>query len=88
MTTALPTQQRSDGEVTTDLYAWIAQDSHGVEGIIMAPDLTGTAIPLVCGTREGADSLCLHAYRVANSRGTTASLVRFERAEVVREIQP
>lgn len=70
---------------TQDLYAWIATDANGVEGITTVGTDKGM-LPLVVSDLETARSMRDVAQMVGQVRRTSTRLVRFARSEVLEEI--
>lgn len=68
---------------TTRLYAWIAEDLDGVEGIITIPSKSGGLLPLVCTDERLARSMADGAYAAAHVRSTIPKLIAFDRAEML-----
>lgn len=73
----------NDGQKqTTRLYAWIAEDLIGIEGIIAFPTTNGI-FPLVATDEKLARAFADQAYLAAHARKTTPKLVAFDRAELL-----
>lgn len=72
---------------TMHLYAWIAPDLQGVEGIITIPTNDGI-LPLVVADERRARRFQPAAAYAAKERGATARLIRFDRAVVIAEAAP
>jgi hypothetical protein len=72
---------------TANLYAWIATDPAGIEGII-AVDTPSGILPLVVTDRGTAERFAEAARRAAVARRATARLVRFDRGETLSEVRP
>lgn len=73
----------NDGQVETNrLYAWIAKDLQGIEGIIAAPTDYGF-LPLIVSDRQTALSFAPAAKEAARARGSQALLVEFLRGETL-----
>lgn len=70
------------------LYAWLAKDFAGIEGLIMVPDRNGNPLPLVTVSRRVAMIGRRAAVKAGNARRETVRLVRFVEAEVVDEVEP
>jgi hypothetical protein len=70
---------------TQNLYAWIAADASGVEGISTVGTNSGL-LPLVVSDLATAQSMREVAAMVGQARGTSTRLIRFARSEVIDEI--
>lgn len=98
-------ETQNDGQVVTGrLYAWVAMDLNGVEGIISAPfsfaegfithrrarvgDSGVSVVPLVFGDEKRARRLQPIARWAAQERGAVARLVVFERGHTLVEVPP
>lgn len=94
---------QNDGEIVTGrLYAWVALDLQGQEGIIVAPFSMGrgfildarqgdpgiSIIPLVFADEKRARKLQPVARHAARARGAMARLVVFDRAHTLLEVPP
>lgn len=81
--------QQNDGQgSTTCLYAWIATDAGGQEGIIVAPIPPLGVVPLVMTDQARAFRLEPAALLAAIERKATARLVKFHRGEVLKIVEP
>lgn len=70
--------------MTTDkLYAWLAKDLTGVEGVVAYPSPQGGPLPLVAATESMARRLKPLAALAAQERGQSAYLVAFTRGETI-----
>jgi hypothetical protein len=70
------------------IYAWIARDpGDGTEGVIAWP-MDGMMMPLLGADMERVTSLEKLAEVAGRARGVPVKLVRFERAETIRTIEP
>jgi hypothetical protein len=80
----------NDGEKTTRrLYAWIAEDLDGIEGIIAYPMFNAlTPMPLVATDRSLAEQFAPLARQAAAERKSVARLVIFERGETIDSVEP
>lgn len=77
----------NDGLPNTDrLYAWIARDLDGVEGIVTVPTELGM-LPLVCTNRQQAEGYANVAAVAGRERDSTVRLVAFERFAQLYEIE-
>lgn len=73
----------NDGEKrTTRLYAWIAKDLHGIEGIVTVPSRDGM-LPLVETDEDKARKFKEFAAMAGTGRLSLAELVVFERKNVL-----
>jgi hypothetical protein len=70
------------------IYAWIARDADGIEGVVASPMRGGMILPLVGADMERVTSLEMLARAAGVARGVPVTLVRFERAETTRTIWP
>lgn len=73
-----------------ELFAWVANDPDGVEGIVMVPDSQGNPMPLVTATRRVADigRSFIVEHGAAQHRGATVRLVRYEAVEILDSVEP
>lgn len=69
-----------------ELYAWVAADLDGVEGLVMVPTDAVGVIPLVAVRRATVERLEPLATFAAAARGHVARLVAFREVEVLREV--
>jgi hypothetical protein len=76
-----------DSRDITRIYAWIARDADGIDGIVAWPVNSGLIMPLVGADMERAVSLETLARAAARARGVPVTLVRFERAETMRVVE-
>jgi hypothetical protein len=72
------------GQVIERLYAWIATEPDGGEGLC-AMRLGDTMMPLVGADRERIESLGPHAAIVARASGCPVRLVEFSTRRVLRD---
>lgn len=78
----------NDGSKTTErIYAWLAEDLSGVEGLI-AHNFGGKIMPLLATELDLARAFHNLAQGTANVRGKTARLVAFERGVVLDTLEP
>jgi hypothetical protein len=80
-------RQNDGARETANLYAWIAPDLDGIEGVIVAPTELGL-LPLAFADEQRAREWRAVAQRAASWRGGAARLVRFARADVLDEVAP
>jgi hypothetical protein len=74
--------------MSRELFAWVAQDLEGFEGIVMIPDANGNPLPLVAVNLRVARFGRRDAVKVGNARNETVRLVRYVEAEVIDTIEP
>lgn len=77
-------------ESTTTLYAWLARDLDGIEGIVTVGTQSGL-LPLVCTDRAMALSMSDAALRAGLARASAVSLVQFDRGATLvtlKEVDP
>lgn len=68
----------------THLYAWLARDEDGAEGIVMAPiGPGGCPLPLIVADERLAREVRPAVVMASALRGEPARLVRFERLDTV-----
>lgn len=72
----------------TEVYAWVARDKDGNEGIPAVNAGNGHIIPLVSAHRERIELLRPSALGVLDEPGATVSLIRFTTREVLEEHGP
>lgn len=70
-----------------ELFAWVAKDGEGEEGIIGMPTARGV-LPLVMVRQENAEKFKVAAVAAAMARGQTAYLKRFVLTDVLDTIIP
>ena len=68
------------------LFAWVAPDADGVEGIIMVPSARGIA-PLVGNQISVLRQMRPYAQEAARARSTVARLVRYEVSGFLDEVR-
>lgn len=77
----------NDGSKTTQrIYAWIAEDLDGTEGIIAYP-FAGTPMPLVATELKLANRFAPLARQAAAERKSVARLVIFNRGATIDAVQ-
>lgn len=69
-----------------EIYAWVADDPDGDEGILALPVLQGLAA--VHSRPAFLRSLRKHVQLAANARNSKARLVKYVEADVLEEINP
>lgn len=77
----------SQGFEIASLWAWVAVDTNGGEGIITAT-IGDQHYPMVASTLDTITSGEVYARRVAAETGKTIRLVRLDHRTLVKEIEP
>jgi hypothetical protein len=70
----------------TELYAWVATEPDGSEGIVVVTLVGGMIMPLVGGDQDRMQSLRGHAEAARRNTGFPIRLVRFGHREVLEEL--
>lgn len=85
--TAADRDRQNDGEpVTEHLYAWLAEDGDGIEGVVTAELPSLGTVPLVMTDRARAERFTGIARLGSIARGNPARLVEFHRGRTLRTV--
>ncbi len=82
------TQQNDGLPDTQALYAWVARDARGNEGVIVAPLPKLGLLPLVMADEANARRLRSFAATAAQERQQIARLVRYVRDVELDKVEP
>lgn len=74
-------------QTVTELFAFVALNPDGTEGVVAGRQPSGAVVPLIANTLEHAQALIPTAQSIANLGSFDIELVRFARAEHVMDVR-